>query len=331
MTSRLLAVMFSAAVLTGITSIRADAQQTDSTPATERTDGLRPKLGPHRFIPNPLTRDPFPRTYVDTSLGIGTGRDLPIIPKFEISPGDSISPPDSIGGITGDLIFALLNFEYQQRIKNWMAFWARVDVRARIGDGAGALLAEGVTLTTGFEIGWMFRLLEKDRIMLSATAQVSNNTLTGVNILDFLQGVIDSTGAPLVTKTPVVRTGLGLRFAWALNPWLGLTARAEFAYGESIDRAQGNVISGDFSLAASVDFNPLINAPVGVVLAIEKVFSPDRALDDIDDARVGLLRVAYTGRDDFIIALDIVAATVPLRSGSSITATSTKVTMRYYF
>lgn len=325
MTSRLLAVMLSAAVLTGITSIRANAQQTDSTPAAEHNDGLRPKLGPHRFIPNPLTRDPFPRTYVDNSLGIGTGRDLPIIPKFEISPGDTI------GGVTGDLIFALLNFEYQQRIKNWMAFWARVDVRARIGDGAGALLAEGVTLTTGFEIGWMFRLLEKDRIMLSATAQVSNNTLTGISILDFLQGVIDSTGAPLVTTTPVVRSGLGLRFAWALNPWLGLTARTEFGYGESIDRAQGNVTSGDLSLAASVDFNPLINAPVGVVLAIEKVFSPDRALDDIDDVRVGLLRVAYTGRDDFIIALDITVATVPLRSGGSIDATSTKVSMRYYF
>ena len=57
----------------------------------------------------------------------------------------------------------------------------------------------------------------------------------------------------------------------------------------------------------------------------------DSALDDIDDARVGLLRVSYTGRDDFLIALDLSAATVPVRSGGSITASSAKVTMRYYF
>lgn len=325
MTSRLLTVMLGAALLTGIPSARADAQQTDSTTAAGRSGGLRPKLGPHRFIPNPITRDPFPRTYVRNSLGIGTATDLTIIPKFEISPGDTI------GGITGDLLFVLLDFEYQQRIKDWMGFWAQVNISGRLGDGVGALLAEGVTLSTGFEIGWLFRLLESDRIALSVTAQVSNNNVTGINLLGFLQGVIDSTNVPLVKKTPIVRGGGGLRFAWVLNPWLGLTATTEIEYGETTDRTKGNSTSGNLSLAASVDFAPLINAPVGVVLAVEEQFSPDLTLEDVKDSRLGFLRVAYSGRRDFIIALDFTAANVPLSSGTSVTVASTKISMRYYF
>ena len=159
---------------------------------------------------------------------------------------------------------------------------------------------------------------------------MTNNSPTGVSILDFLRGVIDSTNVPLVRKTPVIRGGGGLRFAWALNPWLGLTATSEISYGESPNRTQGNDVAGTVSLAASVDLAPLINAPIGLVIAAEEQFEP-KTVEDIEDARVGSLRITYTGRSDFIVALDLAVAKVPLGSGLSITTTSARFSIRYYF
>jgi hypothetical protein len=299
------------------------AQQADTT-AAESTDGLRPKLGPHRFTPNPLTRDPFPRSYVRNSLGIGQASDLPILPTFELPNGDTLQ------AITGDLLFAILDFEYQQRIKEWMSFWVQVNIRGRLGNDVGSLLAEGVTLTSGYEIGWMFKFLESNRVALSATAEVANTSLTGVNILEFLKGVLDSTDVGLVQTTPVLRGGSSLRFAWAANAWLGVTATGNLSYGESADRSKANSASSNLSMAADVDLGPLINAPIGVVLAGSNVFSPDAAIEDIGDSQQGLLRVAYTGRDDFVIALDLTMVRAPL-SGVTVTATAAKISMRYYF
>ena len=302
----------------------ARAQDVDSTDVTASDPGPRPMLGGHRFIPNTLSKDPFPRTYVRNALGIGTAADLPIVPRFEISPGDTIS------GLTGSLRFALLDFEYQQRVKDWMGFWVEARVRARLGNNVGSLLAAGVTLSTGFEVGWMFQLFKTDRIALAATAQVWNGNFTTINIFEYLKGVIDSTGAPLVNDVPVLRGGGGLRFSWGINAWLGLTAGGIVGYGESTKRSEGNTTTGSVSLAVDVDFKPLINAPVGIVVAGEQDLSQKNLIEDVDRARTGLLRIAYTGRDDFIIALDFDVASVPI-SGFTVTATSVKINMRYYF
>lgn len=287
-------------------------------------DDLRPALGPHRFMPNNITRDPFPRTYVRNTLGIGQVTDIPIVPKFEISPGDTI------GGLTGNLIFAILDFEYQQRIKDWLSVWGQFNLRGRLGDDVGALLAEGVTLSTGFEIGWMFRVFRSERVTVAATAQVWNNNLTGLNIFDYLQGVIDTTDVPLVRRTPILRGGGSLRFAWAANAWFGVTATGEFSYGESADRTENNSASSKLALAGSLDLGPLIDIPIGIVLAGDNVFSPDTALEDVSDARRMQLRIAYAGRRDFLIALDLTASRTPLR-GVTVTGKSATVSMRYYF
>ena len=310
-------------IATGLLATPAVAQVADTT-ASRTTDRLRPMMGPHRFLPNNLTRDPFPRSYLRSTLGLGEARDLPIVPKFEIAPGDTI------GGLTGNLTFATLQFEYQQRVKDWMGFWAEVSVNARLGDDFGALLAEGVNLTTGFEIGWMFRLLQNERFALAATAHVNNSSLTTVNVLEFVQGIIDSVDVPLVQKTPILRGSTGLRLAYAANAWLGLTATGEVGYGESFDRSKGNTTSGKIALAADVDFGPLVNAPVGVVLAGSNTFAPGQAVEYVNRALQGLLRIAYTGRPDFLVALDLQLAEAQV-NGSSTSAVTTTVSMRYYF
>ncbi len=304
-------------------SARNVQAQADSTADAQVKDTKRPLLGPHRFIPNPVTGDPFPRTSVRNSLGVGQAIDLQIIPTFVIG-------NDTIQGVTGDLIFALLDFEYQQRIKEWMGFWVTVKIRGRLGDDVGALVAEGVTLSTGFDIGWMFKFLETDRIAMSATAQVTKRDFTGLNLFSFLQGVIDSQPVPLVRKVPTLWSGAGLRFAWAANTWLGVTANGTLLYGESPDRTQGAGAAGKLSAAASLDFASLIHVPVGLVLAVETA-SDDPNGESSNTSRGALVRIAYTGRDDFIIALDLSSLHTTLFSGTTVDISSVNVSMRYYF
>lgn len=299
----------------------ARAQTGDTVPVVE--DLKRPVLGPHRFIPNSIAEDPFPRTFVRNSLGIGEALDLPITPEIVIG-------TDTIDAITGDLIFALLDFQYSQRIKDWMGFWATVKVRGRLGDNAGALIAEGVTLSTGFDIGWMFKFLETDRIAMSATAQVTKGSFTGMNLFSFVEGVIDSQPVPLVQKIPTLWAGPGLRFAWAANTWLGVTANARVMVGESADRTRDSQSTWGLSGAASLDFTSLIHVPVGLVLA-GRWASDDPNGESSNSSRGALVRIAYTGRDDFVIALDVSALHTTLFSGTTVDVGATKISMRYYF
>jgi len=300
----------------------ATAQQTDSVEATAY-DGKRPQLADHRFIPNPLVRDPFPRTFARMSIGFATTSDLPAL----IPPGDSMEAP------TSDLRFSLLAFEYQQRIQDWMGFWVKLNARTRLGKDTGGLLAEGVTLTRNVELGWMFRLLESERVALSATAQVLSKQVTAVQLLPYLESKLppgDTTEVPLVTETPLSRVGGSLRFAWAANTWLGLTAEGGVEYGESTERDAPNSTSGFVGLSLGVDFAPLINAPVGLLVAGSQIFAPERTFRNVEDSRQLLVRIAYTGRSDYLIALDANVARSTL-SKNTVTSIATKISMRYYF
>jgi hypothetical protein len=299
----------------------AHAQTADSVPAVK--DLKRPVLGPHRFIPNALVEDPFPRTFVRSSLGIGKALDLDIFPQLVIG-------NDTLGGLTGDLVFALLDFQYSQRIKDWMGFYATVKIRGRLGDNVGALFVEGVTLTTGFDVGWMFKFLETDRIAMSATAQVTKATVTGINIFSYIEGVIDSQPVPAVREVPVLWVSPGLRFAWAANTWLGVTANGEYSYGEGADRTKASQSALKLSSAASLDFASLIHVPVGLVLAAQWA-SDDPNAESNNSSQSVLLRIAYTGRDDFVIALDLSSVKSTLFSGREVDVGSTRLSMRYYF
>jgi hypothetical protein len=299
------------------------AQEADTSTAAP-DHGKRPQLGGHRFIPNPMIRDPFPRTLTRMSVGFGHVEDLPISAGFPLGPGDTLDP------VTATLEFTLLDFEYQQRIKSWMAFWVKVDAKTRVGGDTGALLAEGVTVSRALEIGWMFRLLETDRVALSATAQVLNKHVTAVQLFEYIKGVIDSVEVPLVVEVPLTRVGGSLRFAWAANAWLGFNATGGVEYGESTDRTEENSTSGVAGLSADIDFAPLINAPVGLVLAGQAVFAPDRTIRNLEDAKLMFIRVAYTGREDYLVAFDVVVAKTPLGTVTATTVT-TKIGMRYYF
>jgi len=229
-------------------------------------------------------------------------------------------------------MFALLDFEYQGTVRDWLAARGKFRVLGRLGTNVGALLASGITASTGFEVGWLARLFQSDHTLLSADLKLASNNFTFINVTDFVEDIIDGRPTELVRSTPSVRGGGDLRFAWGLSPLFGLTAAAETGYGESVERGSEN--QWYFELGATLDFDLLAvsRVPLGIVLAYEHNTFPEGGDDISDDVDHGLLRVAYTGRSDFIVALDVAVERFNSKQLDQwVNLRSIGINLRYYF
>jgi hypothetical protein len=295
----------------------------------EGPDRLRPLLGDHRFIPNNITRDPFSRTFVRNSLGIGQALDIQFTPRLDIGGGDTIP------GLSGDLLFAVLDFEYQYAVKDWMAVWGKVNLVGRLGTDVGAILSQGATVLTGFELGWLIRLVETEKVGLSATANLWNNSFTGVNFADWIEGIIEDEQVPLVRDVPSVRAGGGLRFAWAASDLVGVLASTEIGVGESVARRGEDQVSFQLAGAVDLDLYARTSVPLGFALGFETTTSPREGSELTDRANRGFFRIAYTGREDFVIAIDSRFSSLSFTDEASedenIDSGSLLLNMRYYF
>lgn len=117
----------------------------------------RRSLAGHAFTPNNLVPDPFIKTFIRNSVGIGSAVDI----EFPVA----IIDGDTIVGFDGDLVFALLDFEYQRTLRDWLAARGQFKLQARLGTNVGSLLASGITASTGFELGWLARLFQTDHTL----------------------------------------------------------------------------------------------------------------------------------------------------------------------
>ncbi len=284
----------------------------------------RPMLGGHAFLPNNLVRDPFIKTFIRNSVGVGSAVNLDI-PLAII--GD-----DTLVSLKGDLLFALLGFEYQQAVKPWLAARGEFKVVGRLGTGVPALLASGITASTGFEFGWLVRLFHSERTLLTGSLKLANNNFTAINVSDFVDDIIAGRPASLIKKTPSMRGGGGLRFAWGVSPFFGLTALAETGYGESVDRRADDEWYFELGGTVDFDFSAISEVPIGVMAAYRHNSFPEAGNDVSNDIRGGLLRIAYNGRSDFIVALDIGFERFDSRAlNQTVNFGSVGLNLRYYF
>jgi len=142
-----------------------------------------PMLAGHRFTTTAVIRGPFITTYFRDAIAVG------------MTPGSSV-PVAVIGGEevtfeTGDVLFTTLQIEYQQAVKDWMAFWAHFLLAGRLGTETASLLSQGVTVTSGFRLGWMLKIMRSDDMALSGTVQVVNASYTAVDVAGFVEGIVD--------------------------------------------------------------------------------------------------------------------------------------------
>ncbi len=293
-------------------------------PAAPAEEFRIPRLGDHRFTPNTLTGDPFIKTYIRNSLGIGQSMDL-FIPILEID-------GDRVIGLKGDLLKAILEFEFQQAVKDWVAFRIQVRVMGRLGTGTQSLLATGVTANTGFEFGWMFKLAQDEKTALSGTINVQNNSVTTVDFLGFVEGVINPPSQSLVKTTPVTRGGGGLLYAWAASDLIGFTFKGETGMGESADRSESDQWFVNFGAAADFDLKTKTVVPLGLAIAYRVDSFPEAGEELVDVKHDLALRIAYTGTTDFLLSLDFTYGWFKVEGRSDTSRfVSTLLNLRYYF
>jgi len=189
-----------------------------------------------------------------------------------------------------------------------------------------------VQVNTGFEFGWLIRLLQTNRVILSASADVSNNSFTVVDIDQFVRDIIARIPDPQLTDhVPTVRGTGGLRFAWGVSGLFGLTALFEGGYGDVPRRAEGADFLYRTGATLDFDLGAVSPVPIGIGLSYSQT-SVVSQMDVDSDEHVVVLRLGYTGRPDFIIGLDVGGSTVrDLNVSGTVQTIGAALTMRYYF
>jgi len=268
-----------------------------------------PVLDNHKFVVNPFTRSPFIKTYFHNSLGFGQALDLQV-PIIDIN-------GDPVVGLRGNLYFITLDFEYQYAVNDWLAVWMNFGMLSRIGDGVQTMLAQGINATTSLELGWMFRLIETKKTLLSGTINLWNSSGTIINIYDFIQRIIDEGGLSpdnrMIISRNFLQLGGGFRFAWAASDLIGINLLTEFAYGESVDRRNENELYYNFAGSLDLDLNREIEVPIGFAFGM-RVNSFIAGSDTSIKNKVGamFLKIVYTGQDDFLIGLNLIWRRMPM-------------------
>jgi hypothetical protein len=286
-----------------------------------------PQLAGHTFMPTTLSTSPFIRTQILNATGVGGA------PKIELDPiiiGDTEIPVN-----TGDMIFVVVSFAYRHAIKTWLGLNARLDVSARIGKKKDGFLAQGVTSIQGFNIGWLVKLKKTRSTMLSGTLGIWNAETRFINIVDFLEEIIETgidADAKITRKFTSLRGGAGLAFAWGISPLVGLNAFAQAGYGESIDARNKN--EWFLKLNSTVDFDLAKKTAIPLHIGVGYGFDTFSEFgDDIsENLNTILFRIGYLHADAFSIGLESSTARLPLRKENRTLSLSTVViNLRYYF
>jgi hypothetical protein len=235
------------------------------------------------------------------------------------------------GGERGNLYFAGLNLGYEHALTRWLALGLRVGVTARLGDGVNTILAQGLNTNFSFDLGARVRLLEGASTSLAVGGSIKKDDATVIDFRNWVEGILNDEEVPLVGKRPSTQYGLDLRGAWAPAPWIGLQAYAGLSRGKNQEPDQE--VDWFNSLGASADFDLLSvsSVPIGFVLGGRRDTFP-RAANDLGRAIYGsLFRIAYTGRPDFVVAIDLTIDRVPIREGDPLRLGAAQFTTRYYF
>jgi hypothetical protein len=285
----------------------------------------RPTLGGHMFVSTDLVPDALVRTFVRNSLG------YTMTSEFDYPP--IIVGGDTLVALDGSLAYAILGIEYQQRLEDWIALRAAFGLRTRLGTQMSSLVSEGVNLTTGLELGWLVRLRETDRTALSATLDFTRQTLTLIDVRQFAEDVVNGEpNAALIDDVPTVRTTGGLRFAWAASRPVGVTLLLEGSYGQSPRRDEVDSWESGFGASVDIDGAPAWGVPIGLAFAYRQTSLPVLTRSDNGSVRQTLMRIAYTGKSDFLIALDVTGVIDRENlEADTVWAGGAAFSLRYYF
>ena len=282
-------------------------------------------LGDHYFTPNNTLKQPFILTHVRMSLGIGGINDIRF-PLIEIADQQLLY-------VEGSILAALLSFEYQHAVKDWLGVFLRFGLLGRLGSDIGTLVTQGINYTTAFDIGWMIRVYRKDKFAFSTSIGVSNGDYSIISLQNFVDDIISgSPNARLVTQNNVLFGLLGFKAAYGFTKFFGLNGVVDIGYGETIQRELQNTFFNVVGINADMDFREIIKAPLSLSVGYLHTTYPQNNNDVIFDGNILFTQINYIGRTNFILSLDLsVSRELAGRNNETLWLNTTEFSMRYLF
>jgi len=319
---------FTLFVLMCVVAVPMHAQESEGSPEGNAAGLQVPILGETRFMSTSFLPGAFITTDMRSSLGLGQARNI----HTPILTIDSVE----VIGLEGDLLYALLDARYQYAVQDWIAVWGRFLVNARLGNELQSVLAQGVSIHNGFEVGGLFRVWNNERHLLSAAVSLDNASTSWFDIYTFVSDAIDSGRITednnLVRSSPTLTSSFDLRYALAASDMIGIQALLQTALGESVNRDDGTAWAYRLGLAVHLDLLARTDVPIGFIGAYKIGTLPDGGDDITGRTQSVLFNVSYTGRQELGLGLDIQYQKIPLRGfDDDVGFTSAVITMQYYF
>jgi len=284
-------------------------------------------LGGYRFIPSTDIRDPFITTHFGNATGVAFSSSVET-PLLILD----VTPPDTLVGYTGSLLFILLQFEYQHAVHPRVTVRVAGEGASRIGTSGQSILTQGVSALVGGDIGTTVVLWENERVLLSGLADLGFGRGLVISLQEFYETAIavGVENASIITTENVGRVSGGAAAAWAPQTWMGTTGVLEIGYSSAGDRK--SELLWKLGASGSVDFSQRGGTPVGLQLTAQADRMTQTTADTDGTAYFVGLGVFYTGREDFNIGLETVWGNMPLSGRDvSINPTTFRVALRYYF
>jgi len=296
--------------------------------AQEEKDKALPVIGDHYFIISGEVPDPFITSFFRNATGGGIG--------FDIQSLVTDTSGDTILDVSGNIGFLSLGFEYQGALADWVAIRVGFEGAARVGTSLESILGNGVSAVYGYFLGGTFRLVETEKIFLSATADLTGNSITDVGILQIVQDAIDQGEIP--DSAEAVETGTdkaalgGLRFAWAASRLIGVRVNAGVGVADLFRSSKETKFS--FATGAAVGFNfaNTTGVPIGLLVFFKGANFNPGASDIVDATSSAGVEVVYSGHRDFGLGLALAWERADLTQGRpAINTFGATINLRYYF
>lgn len=254
-------------------------------------------LNGHRFPSSSYQRSPFISTHFQVDVGYGQTSVLEI-PGIEV--GDY-----EIFSFTGQLMYFDVDVQYQQRFTPWLALFMTGKMSSRLGTDMSTILADGVNTLRAGNVGWLIRIIQTQKFLLSGTVQLNKFSGSFINVPSYIEELIDNEPYPAIFKqVPSLTAGLGLRSAYAFTSSYGLQFTMDYFYGESLQRG---LTRGYFSagVIGDVDFNPKRDVPLGLSLGYLLSTSPAIVMENGGTSSLFLGILRYSGSEDFELGLQL--------------------------
>lgn len=292
--------------------------------AQDKPNNNVPELNGHYFIPTSVIPGPFIKSYFTTNLGIAQSGEFENL-ILEID-------GEKILGLKGTLLFTDLDFEYQQKIKDWIALYINFNLTARIGTELQSILTQGVNTVSTARIGWLIKIVETEKFMLSGNIQVNNHSATFISISEFVKELVrDSVVTSISRNVPILNMNGGLKFAYAINKTFGFQGFADVGYGDSYKRGVSDYI---YRVGGAFDANLAFTTkvPLGFSIFYNSSKFPDLVQVADRSARNTGLKLSYAAGQHFNIGIELSRLVVPIPNiEQKVKSTSAVISSKYYF